>query len=167
PEQIAYSICDAKAFPLFMPSVYPAIKADTLAELAAKLKLDPDKVQATVAAYNAAVVPGQRFDNTKLDGNRTKGLTPDKTNWARTIDKPPFYGYPLRPGITFTYLGVRVNERAQVLMENGQPAGNLYASGEIMAGNILGRGYLAGFGMTIGTVFGRIAGQEAARHARN
>ncbi|OJW27457.1 MAG: FAD-binding dehydrogenase [Rhodospirillales bacterium 69-11] len=167
PEQIAYSICDAKAFPLFMPSVYPAIKADTLAELAAKLKLDPDKVQATVAAYNAAVVPGQSFDNTKLDGNRTKGLTPDKTNWARTIDKPPFYGYPLRPGITFTYLGVRVNERAQVLMENGQPAGNLYASGEIMAGNILGRGYLAGFGMTIGTVFGRIAGQEAARHARN
>ncbi|MBN8874063.1 MAG: FAD-dependent tricarballylate dehydrogenase TcuA [Rhodospirillales bacterium] len=167
PGQIAYSICDAKAFPLFMPSVYPAIKADTLAELATKMKLDPAKVQATVAAYNAAVLPGQSFDNLKLDGNRTQGLTPDKTNWARTIDKPPFYGYPLRPGITFTYLGVRVNERAQVLMENGQPAGNLYASGEIMAGNILGRGYLAGFGMTIGTVFGRIAGQEAARHARN
>ncbi|MBN8906482.1 MAG: FAD-dependent tricarballylate dehydrogenase TcuA, partial [Rhodospirillales bacterium] len=164
PGQIAYSICDAKAFPLFMPSVYPAIKADTLAELATKMKLDPAKVQATVAAYNAAVLPGQSFDNLKLDGNRTQGLTPDKTNWARTIDKPPFYGYPLRPGITFTYLGVRVNERAQVLMENGQPAGNLYASGEIMAGNILGRGYLAGFGMTIGTVFGRIAGQEAARH---
>ena len=76
-------------------------------------------------------------------------------------------GYPLRPGITFTYLGVRVNEQAQVLMEDGQPAGNLFAAGEIMAGNILGRGYLAGFGMTIGTVFGRIAGQEAARHARN
>jgi tricarballylate dehydrogenase len=167
PDQIAYSICDAKAFTLFMPSVYPAYKADTLAELAAKMKLDPAKVEATVAAYNAAVKPGQVFDNTKLDGNTTDGLTPNKTNWARTIDKPPFYGYPLRPGITFTYLGVRVNERAQVLMENGQPVGNLYASGEIMAGNILGKGYLAGFGMTIGTVFGRIAGQEAARHARN
>jgi len=60
-----------------------------------------------------------------------------------------------------------VNDKAQVIMENGQPAANLFASGEIMAGNILGRGYLAGFGMTIGTVFGRIAGQEAARHARN
>jgi tricarballylate dehydrogenase len=167
PNQIAYSICDAKAFPLFMPSVYPAIKADTLAELATKMKLDPDKVQATIASFNAAVKPGQVFDNLKLDGNATEGLTPNKTNWARTIDKPPFYGYPLRPGITFTYLGVRVNERAQVLMDNGAPAGNLYASGEIMAGNILGRGYLAGFGMTIGTVFGRIAGQEAARHARN
>ncbi|HYZ23864.1 MAG TPA: FAD-binding protein, partial [Rhodopila sp.] len=167
PEQIAYSICDAKAFQLFMPSVYPAIVADTIEELAAKMRLDPAKVRATIDAFNAAVVPGQEFDNTKLDGNRTQGLTPDKTNWARPIEKPPFYGYPLRPGITFTYLGVRVNEKAQVLMEDGQPAGNLFASGEIMAGNILGKGYLAGFGMTIGTVFGRIAGEEAARRARN
>ena len=167
PGQIAYSICDAKAFPLFMPSVYPAIKADTLAELAMKLKLDPAKVQETVTHFNKAIKPGQVFDNLRLDGNATEGLTPNKTNWARSVDTPPFYGYPLRPGITFTYLGVRVNDKAQVIMENGQPAANLFASGEIMAGNILGRGYLAGFGMTIGTVFGRIAGQEAARHARN
>jgi len=165
--QIAYSICDSKAFPLFMPSVYPAIKADTIEELAVKMKLDPAKVAETIALFNKAVKPGQVFDNLKLDGNATEGLTPNKTNWARSVDKPPYYGYPLRPGITFTYLGVRVNDKAQVMMENGQPAGNLFASGEIMAGNILGRGYLAGFGMTIGTVFGRIAGQEAARHARN
>jgi tricarballylate dehydrogenase len=167
PGQIAYSICDAKAYPLFMPSVFPAIKADTLEALATKMKLDPTKTRETVEAFNKAVKPGQVFDNLKLDGNATEGLTPNKTNWARAIDKPPFYGYPLRPGITFTYLGVRVNEKAQVLMDNGQPAGNLFASGEIMSGNILGRGYLAGFGMTIGTVFGRIAGQEAARRARN
>jgi tricarballylate dehydrogenase len=167
PGQIAYSICDAKAFPLFMPSVFPAIKADTLEELAAKMKLDPTKVRQTIDGFNKAIKPGQVFDNLKLDGNATDGLTPNKTNWARSVDKPPFYGYPLRPGITFTYLGVRVNEKAQVLMDNGQPAGNLFASGEIMSGNILGKGYLAGFGMTIGTVFGRIAGQEAARRARN
>ena len=167
PGQIAYSICDAKAISLFMPSVFPAIKADTLEELASKMKLDPGKVRATVDGFNKAVKPGQVFDNLKLDGNATDGLTPNKTNWARAVDKPPFYGYPLRPGITFTYLGVRVNEKAQVLMDSGQPAGNLFASGEIMSGNILGKGYLAGFGMTIGTVFGRIAGQEAARRARN
>jgi tricarballylate dehydrogenase len=164
--QIAYSICDAKAVPLFMPSVYPAIRADTLGELAERLGLDAIKLRATVSRYNHAVRPG-RFDNTRLDGCATAGLTPPKTNWARPIDQPPFYGYPLRPGITFTYLGVRVNEQAQVLMEEGRPAANLFASGEIMAGNILGRGYLAGFGMTIGTVFGRIAGEEAARNARN
>ena len=167
PDQIAYSICDAKAFPLFMPSVFPAIKAHTLEELAVKMKLDPTKIRETVDGFNQAVKPGQVFDNLKLDGNATDGLTPNKTNWARSIDRPPFYGYPLRPGITFTYLGVRVNEKAQVLMDNGQPAGNLFASGEIMSGNILGKGYLAGFGMTIGTVFGRIAGQEAAHRARN
>ena len=167
PGQIAYSICDSKAFLLFMPSVFPAVKADTLGELAVKLKLDPGKVGETVAAFNKAVKPGQVFDNQKLDGNATEGLTPNKTNWARSVDKPPFYGYPLRPGITFTYLSVRVNEKAQVLMDNGQAAGNLFASGEIMSGNILGKGYLAGFGMTIGTVFGRIAGQEAAARARN
>jgi tricarballylate dehydrogenase len=166
PGQIAYSLFDAKALPLFMPSVYPAVRADSIGELAAKLGLDPLKVQDTVAKYNAAIGTGT-FDNSRLDGCGTIGLDPPKTNWARAINVPPFYGYPLRPGITFTYLGVRVNERAQVLLENGQPTGNLYASGEIMAGNILGRGYLAGFGMTIGTVFGRIAGQEAARHARN
>jgi tricarballylate dehydrogenase len=167
PGQIAYSICDARAFPLFMPSVYPAIKADTLEDLAVKMQLDPTRVRQTIDGYNSAIKPGQAFDNLKLDGAATEGLTPNKTNWARSVEKPPFYGYPLRPGITFTYLGVRVNDKAQVLMESGQPTGNLFASGEIMAGNILGRGYLAGFGMTIGTVFGRIAGQEAARRARN
>ena len=104
PGQIAYSICDAKAFPLFMPSVFPAIKADTLEELAVKMKLDPTKVRETIDSFNKAVKPGQVFDNLKLDGNATEGLTPNKTNWARAVDKPPFYGYPLRPGITFTYL---------------------------------------------------------------
>jgi tricarballylate dehydrogenase len=166
PDQIAYSILDQKAVMLFMPSVYPAIRANSLGELAERLGLDPAKLQATVAQYNASVREGA-FDNTKLDGCATEGLTPPKTHWARTIDTPPFIGYPLRPGITFTYLGVRVNERAQVMMEDGKPATNLFASGEIMAGNILGKGYLAGFGMTIGTVFGRIAGAEAAKHARN
>jgi tricarballylate dehydrogenase len=167
PGQIAYSICDAKAFTLFMPSVFPAFKANTIEELAIQMKLDPGKVRETIDAFNKAVKPGQVFDNLKLDANSTDGLTPNKTNWARAVDKPPFYGYPLRPGITFTYLSVKVNDKAQVLMDNGQPAANLFASGEIMSGNILGKGYLAGFGMTIGTVFGRIAGQEAARRARN
>ncbi|WP_347403218.1 FAD-dependent tricarballylate dehydrogenase TcuA [Limobrevibacterium gyesilva] len=166
PSQIAYSVCDAKAFSLFMPSVFPAIRADTLGELAQRLGLDAAVLQDTVAQYNAAVQPGT-FNDRSLDDCRTDGLTPPKTHWARRIDEPPFYGYPLRPGITFTYLGVKVNEQARVLMQDGRPSANLFASGEIMAGNILGRGYLAGFGMTIGTVFGRIAGQEAAKHARN
>ncbi len=166
PGQIAYSIFDSKCLPLFMPSVFPAYRADSIGELAALLKLPTATAQASVAAYNAAVVSG-KFDGQVLDDCRTDGLTPPTSHWAQRIDTPPYYAYPLRPGITFTYLGVRVNERAQVIMQDDRPVANLWATGEIMAGNILGRGYLAGFGMTIGTVFGRIAGAEAARHARN
>ena len=90
-----------------------------------------------------------------------------KSHWARKLDTPPFYGYPLRPGITFTYLGVRVNEELRILLKDGKPSGNMFAAGEIMAGNVLGQGYLAGIGMTIGAVFGRLAGQGAASHVRN
>jgi len=166
PDQVAYSIIDSRSERLFMPSVFPAIKAATIGDLAGKLGLDPAAFEATVAHFNAACQPGA-FDSSRLDGVHTAGLDVDKTNWARSITEAPFIGYPLRPGITFTYLGVKVNERAQVIMEDGRPAANLFASGEIMAGSILGKGYLAGFGMAIGTVFGRIAGREAAKHVRN
>jgi tricarballylate dehydrogenase len=166
PDQVAYSIIDSRSERLFMPSVFPAIKAATIGELAGRLGLDPAALEATIAQFNAACQPGA-FDSGRLDGVHTEGLDPPKTNWARAITEPPFIGYPLRPGITFTYLGVKVDERAQVIMEDGRPSANLFASGEIMAGSILGKGYLAGFGMAIGTVFGRIAGMEAAKRATN
>ena len=163
PDQMAFSIIDAKAIGRFLPSVFPPIVATSIRELARLLDLQPDRLEATVAAYNAAVRPGS-FDHAVLDHCRTEGLHPPKSHWAQRIDTPPFWGYPLRPGITFTYLGLKVDERARVLMANGEPAANIYAAGEIMAGNILRKGYIAGVGMTIGTVFGRIAGREAASH---
>jgi tricarballylate dehydrogenase len=165
PDQIAYSIIDSKAVGKFMPPVFPPIKAASIAELARALELDPAALEDTVKRFNAAARPGT-FNHAALDDCVTEGIEPPKTHWARPIDTPPFFGYPLRPGITFTYLGVAVNDRAQMLMSDGKPAANVFAAGEIMAGNILGKGYLAGFGMTIGTVFGRIAGGEAARNAR-
>ena len=163
PEQIAYSIIDSKSIDLFMPSVFPPLEAHSIKEMAAKLDLDPSGLEDTVAEFNRSIRPG-KFDSTVLDDCRTKGLTPEKNHWARPLDTPPFYGYPLRPGITFTYLGVAVNEQARVVMENNNPSPNIFAAGEIMAGNILGKGYMAGLGLTIGTVFGRIAGKEAARY---
>ena len=160
PDQIAYSIIDAKSDGLFMPSVFPPMRASTIVDLARQLSLSPDALQRAVAEFNQAVVAGT-FNHAVLDDCRTIGLTPDKTHWARPIDTPPFSGYPLRPGITFTYLGLRVDDRARVIMKDGTAAANAFAAGEIMAGNILGQGYVAGVGMTIGTVFGRIAGAEA------
>ncbi len=166
PDQIGYIIFEAPSLNLFMPSLFPAVKGDTIREVAQQFELDPNTLEHTVAEYNAAVRPGT-FNHADLDDCRTEGLTPPKSHWARRIEKPPFYGYPVRPGITFTYLGTRVNQQARMIMKSGVPAGNMFAAGEIMAGNVLGRGYAAGIGMTIGSVFGRIAGREAAKNARN
>ena len=164
PGQIGYSIIDSKAIGHFMPPVFPGAQANTLAELAHQLGLDAERFTHTVTAYNNACQPGQ-FDHTVLDNCTTKKLTPAKTHWARPLDQPPYYGYALRPGITFTYLGLKVNERAAVHFA-GQPSRNLFVAGEMMAGNVLGKGYTAGVGMSIGTTFGRIAGKEAALAAR-
>jgi len=164
PDQIAFCIIDSHSLDLFMPSVFPPIEAASIRQMAGRLKLDPIGLEETINAFNDATRPGA-FDPAVLDNCTTTGLEPGKSHWARRLDTPPFYGYPLRPGITFTYLGLSVNRRAQVIMQDDRPAANIFAAGEIMAGNILGQGYMAGFGMTIGTVFGRIAGKEAAGYA--
>ncbi|WP_322045418.1 FAD-dependent tricarballylate dehydrogenase TcuA [Paraburkholderia sp. J67] len=163
PGQIGYSIIDSKAIGRFMPPVFPGEKADSLPELARRLKLPEAAFVETITQYNAACRVGT-FDHTALDDCHTEHLSPAKTHWARPIDTPPFYGYALRPGITFTYLGLKVNDKAQVHF-NAQPSDNLFVAGEMMAGNVLGKGYTAGVGMSIGTAFGRIAGTQAARAA--
>ncbi len=152
PDQIGFSIIDAKSMGKFVPPVFPPHRAKSIRELAGMVRLDPDALDATVSAFNAAVRPGT-FNHTIMDDCGTEGLTPPKTHWATRIDTPPFFAYPLRPGITFTYLGVVVNERAQVIMQDDKPTENIFAAGEIMAGNVLGQGYIAGIGMAIGTTF--------------
>ncbi len=164
PGQIGYSIIDAKAVGRFMPPVFPGTRADSIEALARALGLNDAALATTVADYNAACRVG-RFDHTALDDCHTEGLSPPKTHWARPIDTAPFYAYPLKPGITFTYLGLKVDERAATHFD-GLASPNLFAAGEMMAGNVLGKGYTAGVGMTIGTVFGRIAGAHAAAAAR-
>ena len=164
PDQIAYSIVDSTMIDCFMPSVFPPVEAASLPQMADHFGLDALTLERTVEEFNRSVRPGH-FDPNTLDECHTEGLTPPKSHWAVRVEKPPFYGYPLRPGITFTYMCVKVDNHARVFHEEGSPFENIVAAGEVMAGNILGRGYLAGFGLTIGTVFGRIAGKEAAARA--
>ena len=164
PGQIGYAIIDSKAIGRFMPPVFPGVRGETLDDLARQLGLDEARFMRTVTDYNAACRVG-RFDHTVLDDCHTENLTPAKTHWALPLDTPPYYGYALRPGITFTYLGLKVNEQAAVHF-GGRPSRNLFVAGEMMAGNVLGKGYLAGIGMSIGTTFGRIAGTQAARAVR-
>lgn len=163
PGQTGYSIIDSKAIGRFMPPVFPGVQADSLPELARKLGLDEATFMKTLNDYNAACRVGT-FDHTALDDCHTEGLTPAKTHWALPIDTGPYYGYALRPGITFTYLGLKVNDQSAVHF-GSVPSDNLYVAGEMMAGNVLGKGYTAGVGMSIGTAFGRIAGTQAAQAA--
>jgi tricarballylate dehydrogenase len=166
PGQIAYGIVDAKTIDRFLPPMFKPYQAATLEALAPQLELDPGVFVETVTEYNRAAAGNTEVHMERLDGASTRGLTPPKSNWAVPIDRPPFYGLPLRPGITFTYMGVAVDECARVIEPSGQPFENVYAAGEIMSGNILTKGYLGGFGLTIGSVFGRLAGREAASNAR-
>lgn len=165
PGQTAYSIVDARMLDRFLSSLYRPFEAPTIEALGAAMGLDRARLANTVRAFNASIRPGGTFDPATLDDCSTCGLDPPKSHWAVPIETPPFYGYPLRPGITFTYLGLAVDATARVQLSSGAGVPNLFAAGEIMSGNVLSSGYLGGFGLTIGTVFGRIAGREAARYA--
>jgi tricarballylate dehydrogenase len=164
PDSVAYVLHDQQVATETIPGPFPPLVADTIGELATQLGLDPVQTARTVDEFNAACRVPNSFNLRERDGNGTEGIDPPKSNWARPLDHPPYYGYPLRPAITFTYLGVTVDESARI-QSNVGGFDNVFAAGEIMAGNVLRRGYLAGFGMTIGTVWGRIAGREAARVA--
>lgn len=161
PDQVAYSIIDSEARRRFLPSVWKPVEAPTIKELAGKLGLNPEAVEKTVKDFNNACRPGN-FNPAELDDCKTEGLTPQKSHWALKIEKGPFYAYPLRTGITFTYLAVKVTEEARMVMDDGTVTKNMFACGEIAAGNVLRRGYLAGFGLTMGASMGRIAGEVAA-----
>jgi tricarballylate dehydrogenase len=167
PGQIAYGLWDSKVSGLFLPPMYGPYRAATITDLAIQMGLDVSTLNDTVTSYNASLRPdgGQRFDPAKLDGVATGGIDPPKSNWALPLDTPPFFAVPMRPGITFTYMGVRIDDCARVRRTDGTRFQNVFAAGEIMSGNILSTGYLAGFGMTIGTVWGRVAGREAGRNA--
>ena len=163
PGQTGYSIIDSKAVGRFMPPVFPGERADSIAELARMIGLDPAALEDTVRGFNTACRPGH-FDHTTLDDCHTEALSPPKTHWALPIDTPPYFAYPVRPGITFTYLGLKTDETAAVHF-GGRASPNCFVAGEMMAGNVLGMGYTAGVGMSIGTAFGRIAGVNAAAAA--
>ncbi len=160
PGQTAWSVIDKTSVGRFMPPVFEGTVAHTIEELAGKIGVDPATLVGTVSRFNAACRPGT-FDHTVLDDCRTERLEPPKTHWARPIKSPPYYAYPLKPGITFTYLGMRTDETSAVHFK-GVPSPNLFAAGELVAGNVLGQGYTAGVGMSIGTAFGRIAGVMSA-----
>lgn len=142
-DQLAFLVLDAHGMERAAPSALPPVSASSIASLADALDLDPTVLDRTVRAFNAAPPPS-----------------------ARPIATPPIYAYPMRPGLTFVHYGIKVDDTLCVVRSDGSPHAGLFAAGMIMAANVLSRGYLAGLGITLSAVFGRRAGQEAARHAR-
>jgi tricarballylate dehydrogenase len=162
PGGVAYQIFDAKVTALLegrYKTGRPMI-ADSLDALVDQLPVDRTACRRTLADYHAALGKGT-FDPAAHDGLHTTGLTPDKSNWAQPLDSPPFSAYPVTGGITFTFGGVRINDRAQVVATSWAPIPGLYACGE-MVGGLFHTNYPGGTGLMSGAVFGRIAGAQAA-----
>lgn len=157
-EQTAYVLADSSMTGKFMPTAFPPILADSISEMSKKISVDPDSLEKTVGDYNAAVSGKHDGD---FDSGSSEKLEIPKTHFYKPLDTPPYLAFPLRPGLTFTYLGLKINRDSRVQKTDGEFE-NVFAAGEIASGNVLRTGYLAGFGLTIGTVFGRIAGREAA-----
>jgi tricarballylate dehydrogenase len=162
PGALAYQIFDAKVFPLLRPEYENAIYAEskTLGELAEEIEIDSDTFAQTVNEYNAAITQGVNFNPSKRDGLRTNGLKPDKTNWAQPIDTPPYRAFAVVSGITFTYGGLKVNNRCQVLDTRDIPIESLYCIGE-MSGGLFYHNCPSGTGLVKGAIGGRIAAAEA------
>ncbi len=164
PHRAAFQLFDRKVEHLLRDEyrVAGATKAtaNTIGEVADALGIDRAGLERTVDAFNASVQPGE-FDPTRLDGKGTAGIEPPKSNWALPLDAPPCVGYAVTCGITFTFGGLRINRQAQVLNTGGEPIPGLYAAGELVGGLFYGN-YAGGSGLMAGSVFGRIAGHNAA-----
>lgn len=166
PQRVACQLFDQKVVRLLREEYrireVTKAEADTIEALARKLEIDPEGLMRTIRDFNAAVEPGD-FNPAILDGKRTRGITPPKSNWALPLDTPPFVGYAVTCGITFTFGGIRVNTRAEVLDTEDRPIPGLYAAGELVAG-LFYENYPGGAGLMAGAVFGKLAGAHAAEH---
>ena len=167
PFRTAIQIFDQKTIPLLRDEYrikqVTKYTANTIEELAGELEINPQSLKATVKQFNRACQPGD-FNPSILDGLTTQGLAIDKTNWALAIDEPPFEAYVTTTGITFTFGGLRINEWGETQDLSDRSIPGLYAAGELVGG-LFFENYPGGSGLTAGTVFGKLAGENAAAYA--
>jgi tricarballylate dehydrogenase len=168
PGGVAFQIFDAKVIPILRPEYQNVLKVESnsLKELAEELDINGENFLQTIKTFNEAIVnDDQPFFTYKHDGRHTKGLNPDKMNWAQKIDKPPFQGYAVVCGLTMTYGGLKTNEKAQVIDTSDHPIKGLYAVGEV-TGGFFYHNYPSGTGLVRGAVMARIAGGEAVANMK-
>jgi len=166
PTGVAFQIFDAKVTPYLLPEYQGAtrVEADSIESLADQAGIDVEGLVNTVNQFNQAVCDDKPFMYGIRDGRRTKGIKPEKTNWAQKIDTPPFLAYAVVRGLTFAYGGLKINDKTQVIDTSDQPIDGLYAVGEL-PGGLFYHNYASGSGLMKGTITGRTAAAEAAARA--
>ncbi|MEE8465400.1 MAG: FAD-dependent tricarballylate dehydrogenase TcuA, partial [Dehalococcoidia bacterium] len=168
PQGLGFHIFDEKVKHLLRDEYHidqvTMARADTLQELAERLDIDPEGFVKTIEEYNAAVQTDIPYNPTIKDGRGTVGITPPKSNWAETIDSPPYTGYAVTCGISFTFGGIKIDTRGRVVTTSQEPIPGLYAAGE-MVGGLFYHNYPGGSGLSAGMVFGRLAGNSAGADA--
>jgi tricarballylate dehydrogenase len=168
PQQFAWQVFDGRVADLLRDEYrireVTKVEASTIAELAQKLEgVEATTFEETVREYNAAVKTQVTFNPAVKDGRSTEGLALNKSNWANPLDTPPFMAFQVTCGITFTFGGLRIDEAAAVLDEDGHPIPGLFAAGELVGG-LFYFNYPGGTGLTSGAVFGKIAGSSAGSY---
>ena len=167
PNRTAIQIFDQKTIPLLRDEYrirqVTKVSGNTIAELAQELEINASALTKTIDEFNAACKPG-KFNPSILDGVATTGLNPNKTNWALPIDEPPFEAFITTTGVTFTFGGLKVDEKGSVLDNNDRSIGGLFAAGELVGG-LFYENYPGGSGLMAGAVYGKIAGENAASYA--
>src|SRR5690242_15433514 len=167
PQCMAVKIFDKKTVVMTRDenSFRPVTKAEanSIEEIAQKLEISPEGLVKTVREFNAAWQPGE-YNPAILDGKCTKGITPPKSNWALPIDEPPFHGFAVTCGITFSFGGLKITTDGEVEDTTGRVIPGLFAGGELVGG-IFYQNYLGGAGLMSGSVFGRLAGRSAGTYA--
>jgi len=169
PQEAAFQIFDQKTVELLREEYrireITKAEAGTIEELAKKLEVNPEGLSRTVRDFNAAVMDQVPFNPAVLDGRGTRGITPPKSNWAQRLDTPPYVGFGVTCGITFTFGGLRVDTRGRVLDTWDRPIAGLYAAGELVGG-LFYHNYPGGTGLMSGAVFGKTAGDSASAALR-
>jgi tricarballylate dehydrogenase len=168
PGSVAFVVYDSKLVDqvtCYVKSWKPT-SATTLEELAATVGIDPVGLRRTVDEYNKAIDRTVPFDPTGKDERAARGLRPPKSNWAVSIEEPPFYCYTVTGGVTFTMAGLKTDVGAQVISTEGDPIPGLYAAGEVQ-GDFFYYNYPGGSSLLRASVYGRAAGRNAATHARS
>ena len=167
PQRAAFQLFDQKSKHLLRDEYFiqqaTMVESDTIEQLAEGLDINVPSLVKTIYDYNKSVQDGE-FNPTELDGKGTIGLTPPKSNWAQKFDSPPYVGYAVTCGITFTFGGLKIDTRCRVQDTSDVPIPGLYAAGEL-TGGLFYNNYPGGAGLMAGAVFGKIAGREAGQRS--